>query len=193
MQGSVNMLESYWRDHHQRPSLGASQPQAPSHPTPLLFPRDWSWWLAFKLHASSHGHWMFRSRLFSPLKLWSAFPFTEVKYIFIFYFMCIVFSTLGGKRGGNNSGWCPRTVTNSQYSQLFVLSVSLSKKTAKKRALVLGQMESFNRKPGNWGGEERKGEERRGEEWASWGRFISVGLHRLGGRGNIARVASEAP
>lgn len=163
MQGSVNMLESYWRDHHQRPSLGASQPQAPSHPTPLLFPRDWSWWLAFKLHASSHGHWMFRSRLFSPLKLWSAFPFTEVKYIFIFYFMCIVFSTLGGKRGGNNSGWCPRTVTNSQYSQLFVLSVSLSKKTEQRKGHW--SWDRWSHLTGNLGtGEEKRGKGRRGEE-----------------------------
>lgn len=51
-----------------------------------------------------------------PVKLESAFSFTEAKYIFIFYFMYIVFTTLGGESEGNNSGQCPWTLTNSQYS-----------------------------------------------------------------------------
>lgn len=51
-----------------------------------------------------------------PVKLESAFSFTGAKYIFIFYFMYIVFTTLGGEREGNNSGQCPWTLTNSQYS-----------------------------------------------------------------------------
>lgn len=51
----------------------------------------------------------------------------------------------------------------NQQSVLLALTHSLCtqreliKKTAKKRKLVLGQMESFNGKAGNWGGEEQGG------------------------------------
>lgn len=84
-----------------------------------------------------------------------------MKCTFLFYIVGIVFVPLGGENGGNNCGPWPWTLSNGPYTQLALCTQRelIKENRAKERERVLGQMESLNRRAGDWG---REGQERTG-------------------------------
>lgn len=76
----------------------------------------------------------------------------------------ILFLPLGG---GNNRGPWPWPLTNSPHSQLALCAQRelIKENRAKERKRVLGQMESLNRRAGDWG--------REGQDWI---RFACAGV-----------------
>lgn len=119
--------------------FGGLRPNIPSLP-----PRDW-------LSSFTFLQRMFPSRFFS-VKLSTTFPFAKMKYTFIFHVMYIVFAPFGHESGGKDRGQCPWTPTSSQHSQLALCTQRelIKENRAEERKLVLGQLESFHRRAGDW-------------------------------------------
>lgn len=138
--------------HLAPPALNRYSSQAGSQASPSSMVND-------QASPSSIGHnfWRFQSSFCSFFKLQCTFPSTEAKYTFIFCVLSIVFTTLGGEHGGNNSGQCPWTLPKSQHSPLVLCTQRelIKENRVRERKLVLGQMESFTGKAGNLEGRDR--------------------------------------